>query len=93
MVDNTSSRKSIPDYSPREKKLLLEAGDYGLKDTTWQTNETPPRKVEILGRAAMDPDVQVIRIEGEPKAKWLHACGSTYDGNIVGTDIWIRETA
>lgn len=81
-----------PDYSPREVKLLREAPYFGLDGTYWQTNETPPRSVTIKGRAGIDPDVQVVEIDGDPKPRWLMACGNTgFDGHIIGTDIWIRE--
>ena len=82
-----------PDYSPREQQLLFGAWDGALKGTKWQTNEEPPRPVTILGRSGIDPDIQVLNIEGEDKPYWLMASGNKLsDGKLVGTDIWIRET-
>jgi hypothetical protein len=35
------------------------------------TNEMPPRKIKILGTAAIDPDVWVAEIEGDARPAWV----------------------
>jgi hypothetical protein len=35
------------------------------------TNEQPPRKVKLLGTSAIDPDVWVAEIEGDPRPAWV----------------------
>lgn len=88
--NNPVLKYNRPDYSPRELRLLRE---HGLKSHDWVTNESKPRRITILGKSSLDPDVYVIKIEGDTEFRWLMACGNeSYDGNIIGTDIWIRET-
>ena len=90
MTTPESAAKVRPTSPARELEIFRYQQFSG---TAWVTNEQRPRPVAILGEAALDPDVMVVRIEGDDRARWLMACGNTsFDGNIVGTDIWIRPT-
>jgi hypothetical protein len=52
------------------------------------TKEDTPRAVHVLGRCVVDPDVFVCRPEGM-KTSLLMNCGSPFDGNVIGTEIYL----
>lgn len=58
----------------------------------WWTDEKKPRKVNVLGRAAIDPDVSVVEVQGIEKKLWMMDCGSTFDGHLYGLegDVYAR---
>lgn len=92
--DLTAALKLKPDYSPRERTLFryADVNPNGIKTSKWVTTEKEPRKVTVLGTSLLDPDIQIVEIEGDFRKYWLMACGNKqYDGHVVGTDIWIRE--
>lgn len=63
--------------------------DKKATEVDWQTFEANPREVKLYGRSAMDPDIIIAQIDGFNT--WILACGSTFDGRIVGQDIYIRS--
>lgn len=82
-------RAKRPEYSAEEMEIFR---SQQLRLHSWQTTENPPRYVLVMGRSAVDPDVFVVRVSGMSQSKWLMACGNTsFDGNIVGTDLWVRR--
>ena len=55
------------------------------------TKEDDPRSVHVLGECMIDPDVYVCRPEGM-KTSVLMNCGSSFDGKIIGTEIYLDES-
>jgi hypothetical protein len=61
-----------------------------LSGYRYLTKEPTPRSVHVLGPCVADPDVYVCRPEGMT-AKVLMNCGSSFDGKIIGTEIYLDE--
>lgn len=80
----TEEMDLLRDYDPGNGPSV--AGNF-----VWETDEETPRRVVLLGRSAIDPDVIVARMEAEEGVTLIMGCGSVYDGKIIGQEVTIRR--
>jgi hypothetical protein len=83
-VGRTEEMNLLRDYNPGRSPSV--AGDF-----VWETEEEVSRRVVLIGRSVLDPDLIVARVEGETGAMLIMACASSFDGKIVGQEVTIRR--
>jgi hypothetical protein len=60
----------------------------------WLTDEEPPRRLRVLGVAAVDPDCLVAYLEGSKQALWIvewtgYVCGLS--DPVLGREVHARR--